>query len=127
MPETVIPAFPNCVRYCPRHNDADHGGCPGWWETIRTNPEGEQKIVKSCYLQQLPEYLIEVIRASNRPAAAVESCRNVIADGFVGVMRRIHEVTNQLPNPGAKGHVLTGSSYTISGSDTGSAADRGGE
>jgi hypothetical protein len=31
---------------------------------------------------QLPLYLTEVIMASNRPAAAIESTRNEIADGL---------------------------------------------
>jgi hypothetical protein len=57
-------------------------GCPMWWETVATSLDGEVKIIKSCGFTQLPTYLIEVVKASNRPAAAVESARDEIAKGF---------------------------------------------
>ena len=39
---------------------------------------GEDKLVKDCGYKLMPTMLVEVIKASNRPAAAVESLRNVI-------------------------------------------------
>lgn len=66
-------------KNCPGNNDPSKGrACPGWWETTFESISDPQnvKYEKSCYLTQLPIYLTEVIRASNRPAAAVESMRN---------------------------------------------------
>lgn len=63
----------NCKK-CPECNDEK--GCPMWWETVWEKPDGEVKIIKACGYTQLPLYLIELIKASNRPAAAVESIRN---------------------------------------------------
>ena len=65
----------NCSR-CPKE------GCPLWWKTSWTNAAGEMKLEESCGLTQLPLYLTEVVKASNRPAAAIESARNEIAKGF---------------------------------------------
>ena len=71
-------------KKCPKRNDVD--GCPGWWEIIyeelNTNAV---KVEKGCYLTHLPKMMVEVIKASNRPAAAVESCRNEIVNGFSNV------------------------------------------
>lgn len=72
----------NCAR-CP--GKAGDGGCPMWWDTIWEKPDGEAKIVSSCGFTQLPLYLTEVIKASNRPAAAIESTRNEIVKGFQGL------------------------------------------
>jgi hypothetical protein len=81
----------NC-RKCPQRNDAD--GCPDWWEWAETNPAtGEDRIQKMCGRQALPKFLVEVIKASNRPAAAVESTRNEIVKGFVALI----EMTQRLP------------------------------
>jgi hypothetical protein len=75
-----------CAK-CPENGDETKGAaCPCWWETVQTDIQsGEIKIWKSCAWQQLPVYLTEVIKASNRPAAAVESMRNQIAQGFTKV------------------------------------------
>ena len=70
---------------CPRNHDPAQGRfCVMWWETVQTNIQtGETKTLKSCGFTQLPIYLVEVIKASNRPAAAVESMRN---DTYRGLM-----------------------------------------
>ena len=67
-------------KKCPANNDPSAGrACPAWWETVWTTPQGEMKNQKACAWVQLPHFLIEVIKASNRPAAALESTRNEIA------------------------------------------------
>lgn len=77
-------------RKCPQGNSEN--GCPAWWEIVTENTQtGEVKVSKGCGWQHLPMMLIEVIKASNRPAAAVESCRNEISKGFenLGQLHRI--------------------------------------
>ena len=69
----------NCQK-CP--GKAGDNGCPMWWTTTWTNAAGELKTKASCGYEQLPEFLIEVIKASNRPASAIESTRNEIALGL---------------------------------------------
>jgi len=78
MPQYSKNAF-NCAK-CP--GTGGEGGCPAWWEVIETNANGEERINRGCGFAMLPTFLIEVIKASNRPAAAVESTRNEIAQGF---------------------------------------------
>ncbi|RJR43834.1 MAG: hypothetical protein C4567_05205 [Deltaproteobacteria bacterium] len=72
----------NCQR-CPQN--AGPEGCPCWWEVVQTNVQtGAERLKKGCCLSQemLGAFLIDVIKAANRPAASVESCRNEIAKGF---------------------------------------------
>lgn len=70
----------NC-RKCPGRNDEQ--GCPAWIEYMQENvATGEQRLNKECLFQALPVFMIEVVKASNRPAAAVESMRNEVASGF---------------------------------------------
>ena len=84
----------NCKR-CPERNDAQ--GCPAWIEYMQEMVgSGEQRLKKECLFQALPTFLVEVIKASNRPAAAVESVRNEMADGLLrlaSAMPRLLEVT----------------------------------
>lgn len=50
---------------------------------------GEERPISGCFYQVMPRLMVEVIKASNRPAAAIESTRNEIATGFArlaGVM-----------------------------------------
>ncbi len=78
---------------CPRNADPERGdSCPAWWEWTAENIQsGETKIVRMCGWQAMPQFLTEVIKASNRPAAAVESTRNEIATG----LGRIAETLNR--------------------------------
>lgn len=47
------------------------------------NPEThETKVQRDCLFRLLPVFLIEVIKASNRPAAAIESTRNELITGL---------------------------------------------
>ncbi len=76
-----------CHR-CPKSNDEK--GCPAWIEYSETNIiTGEVRITKECSFQAMPKFLVKVIEASNRPAAAVESTRNEIAAGFGRVISSI--------------------------------------
>lgn len=63
---------------CPRNNDPQGGrACPAWWEVIETNTETKQeRVTKACGFTLIPRFLTEVIAASNRPSAAIESFRN---------------------------------------------------
>ena len=62
---------------CPREWDPEKDRfCVMWWEYTQMNDKGEQKISKGCGFRELPHFLTEVIKASNRPAAAIESIRN---------------------------------------------------
>jgi len=48
------------------------------------NLQGEEKVVQ-CAFEAMFDALIEVIKASNRPAAAIESTREEIIKGFEGL------------------------------------------
>ena len=66
----------NCDN-CPKTNDET--GCPVWWEFIETNDvTGHERITKECGFVSMPRLFVEVIKASNRPAAVMESMRNEI-------------------------------------------------
>lgn len=86
----------NCKR-CPQRNDEN--GCPAWVEYTQENPQtGEQRIQKQCLFQALPVFLIESIKAANRPAAAIESTRNELAEqlqqGFGALVQALPMLTN---------------------------------
>ncbi len=87
----------DCAR-CP--GKAGDGGCPAFWSTVHENPQtGETKVINACGFEQLPLYLIEVIKASNRPAAAVESMRNEMVKGLGAIAHGVQA----LPKPGGDG------------------------
>ena len=69
----------NC-KQCPKRNDED--GCQWWWEWVETNGTGQERLRKQCGKSAMQVFMVEVIKASNRPAAAVESTRNEIVKGF---------------------------------------------
>ena len=75
-----------CYR-CPKDGAGDKSrGCPLWWKTVQTNAQtGETRVLEECGHVQLPIYLTEVIKAANRPAAAIESTRNEIAQGLTRI------------------------------------------
>ena len=98
----------NCKR-CPQSND--DRGCPVWWETVWEAPSGETRTIRSCGFTQIPLYLTEVIKASNRPAAAVEGVRNETAEGFERIVAGLQEFTSHIltrprntPGNGEIGH-----------------------
>lgn len=72
-----------CAK-CPRNNTED--GCPAWTEfMVHSVATGEDTMHRQCIFQALPVLLTHVIKASNRPAAAIESTRNEIAKGLAKV------------------------------------------
>ncbi len=83
---------------CPRTNDRSaRKFCPAWNEGIVwTNPAGMERVM-NCAIEALMPTCVELIKASNRPAAAVESCRNEIANGFKGVTQALQQVAYGLP------------------------------
>jgi hypothetical protein len=65
---------------CPMNDDPAKGRwCPNWIKTVEENAAGEARIAEGCLSHELPRFLIQVIRASNRPAAAFEKARNAVA------------------------------------------------
>lgn len=93
-----MPKEPKCPitnMVCPRNGDPKAGKyCPAWTEYAETNLQtGEERITKECVFKAMPKFLIEVVKASNRPAAAVESTRNEIARGF----EQLNDSVRRLP------------------------------
>ena len=79
-------------------------GCPCWTELLETNIQtGEERITKDCLFKLMPRLMVEVIKASNRPAAAIESTRNALiynlTRGF-GSLVNVIEETKALPKNG---------------------------
>ena len=87
-----------CYR-CPKDGAGDNSnGCPKWWKTVQTNIQtGEVKVWEECGDVQIATYLTEVIKASNRPAAAVESMRNEMVVGLGKIVEVAREGYISLP------------------------------
>lgn len=67
--------------------------CPCWSEIVQESAQtGEVRVLKDCIFRLMPVLLIEVIKASNRPAAAVESVRNEMFRGLAMVANSVQEV-----------------------------------
>lgn len=75
---------PNAKRYCPMWDDN-----PMIWEN---NATGEQKVFH-CSAQMSMLVQKEVIAASNRPAAAVESTRNTIEREFSKINSNLKQIS----------------------------------
>jgi len=60
---------------CPRWRDS-------WDHAMKNVVTGEVKLVSGCYYDIIVPLLFELCRSMNSAAAAVESSRNVIAEGF---------------------------------------------
>lgn len=88
------PTCPIAKMVCPRNNDPRSGTyCPAWTEYVETNIQtGDEKITKECMFQALPKFMIETLKASNRPAAAMESTRNELAKGFSEISRQVQKL-----------------------------------
>jgi hypothetical protein len=78
----------NCKK-CPECNT--EAGCPMWWEFMQTNDHGQERLQKMCGYQALPMFMVEVIKASNRPAAAIEKTRNDLVAGLGNISHVIRE------------------------------------
>lgn len=78
---------------CPENSDPKKGNyCPFWADSgnhfVETNTQTGEERIEQCGAKVMVKGQIEVIKASNRPTAAVESVRNEIVNGFsqVGVL-----------------------------------------
>ncbi len=70
---------------CPiiRDRCPESAKCPCWQQlTMENTATGETKVVSDCIHRLMPVLMVEVIKAANRPAAAVESIRNEMARGL---------------------------------------------
>lgn len=88
------PKCPIAGMVCPRNSDPQRGKyCPAWTEYAETNIQsGEERIKRECMFQAMPRFMIECVRAANRPAAAMESSRNEIARGFEELNQRVQKI-----------------------------------
>lgn len=86
---------------CPETSDPGRKWyCPWFWETIATDiATGKETLVRSCGAGQLQTYMIEVIKASNRPAAAVESMRNEMVNGVATLAAGVRLLAEVAPKP----------------------------
>ena len=76
-------------RPCPRTADPSaEVFCPFWAETgvVWTNTRSGEERVENCGARMMVPGMIETIKASNRPAAAIERAGNDMA-GLAGVLR----------------------------------------
>lgn len=76
---------PQTCEKCPHRHDPN--GCPCWIDKtagfMKMNiVTGEEDFITGCFYQVIPFLMIEVVKASNRPAAAVESTRNEMVVGL---------------------------------------------
>ena len=89
-----------CYR-CPKDGAADGTrGCPRWWKTVQVSVTGETKVWEECGDVHWPVYATEIIKASNRPAAAIESTRNEMVRGLAAIAVATREFSShaQLPS-----------------------------
>ncbi len=64
---------------CPESNEEK--GCPAWTELIEMNIEtGQERVTKECLFQMMPRLMVEVIKASNRPAAELSAMRREVVN-----------------------------------------------
>lgn len=71
-----------------------------WWEFVAQDTEtGKDVVQKQCGYSALPVFLVEVVKASNRPAAAVESTRNEISQQLQEGFGKVAETVAQLAPP----------------------------
>lgn len=83
-------------RECPRTNNPDAKiFCPAWHDGIvwQKDGTGEERVV-NCTFSMMMQGMVQVIAASNRPAAAIESTRNEIAKGFDAIASGISAQAN---------------------------------
>ncbi len=86
-----MPSFSNAFKCkkCPESNSKN--GCPCWTELTETNiATGEHKTTKNCIFQLMPLLLVEVIKASNRPAQEISHTKNEIVKGFNNIQNAIN-------------------------------------
>ncbi len=77
-------------KKCPETNSKE--GCPCWTELIQTNTQtGEHRTKKNCIFQLMPMLMVEVIKASNRPAEEISHTKNEIVKGFDNIKNVLTE------------------------------------
>jgi len=70
-----------------------------WWEFMQTDTSnGREQLTKMCGYQALPLYLIEVIKASNRPAAEIGVLRGEIDTNMSNIANGMRQVPSMLAN-----------------------------
>ena len=85
----------NC-RKCPQKGG--EGGCPIWWETLHEEvTTGEIKTIKSCGFEQLPMYLVQVIKAANGMAASSDAARNTMVSKFGELLSKLGKMAESNP------------------------------
>ena len=73
-------------KKCPQSNGEN--GCPMWWEFMAFEiGSSKEELKKMCGYQALPIFLIETVRASNRPAAELGALRTA----FVNKMEQVEQ------------------------------------
>jgi len=89
-------------RSCPKSNHPERG-CPVWWETIWTGPQGQTETIKACGFVQLPHYLNDMARQTAGAAASAQEARDTVSQGMRAVALTLFGVRNEassnLPNP----------------------------
>lgn len=93
---------PQTCERCPHRFSPN--GCPSWIGAdvglIEENDAGEVRVVTGCYFQVMPRLMIHVIRAANRPAAAMNSLRNEIVgrqNAILGGVGRLMQKAGEPP------------------------------
>lgn len=72
---------------CPRTSDPNAKRfCPAWHPGIvwKNDATGEEQVV-NCSMRAIMPGMVQVIAASNRPAKAIESVRNELAEKLTGI------------------------------------------
>lgn len=68
-----------------------------WWEFIQTdNTNGREHLTKMCGYQALPLFLVDVIKASNRPAAEIGAMREEMGGQINHLVNGIQQVPQLL-------------------------------
>lgn len=80
---------------CPQSNGED--GCPWWWELMERNDQGQERLNKQCGKAYIPTLLVEVIKASNRPAAEMGAMRQGVVEAMSQAVETTINKISQLP------------------------------
>lgn len=71
-------------RECPRTaNPEAKNYCPAWSDGVAwCNEETSEEKIVHCAFEAMMPAMVQVIKASNRPASEIEATRNELAKGF---------------------------------------------
>lgn len=86
-------AHPETCDRCP--NRFSERGCPCWVKgVVETNPvTGEVRATEGCFYQLMPQWIVHVIQAANRPAAQLCQIRDQV---LVPAMEELHRKQDAL-------------------------------